>query len=837
MNLDRQNLVPGLLTTAIAVCIAPSVQAQISITNIQINPTDRGIEIILETPPGVDPPIFSGSFGTTFFAEISNAQLNLLTEGDFLQENPAEGIESIRVTQQPNNVVEITVIGSETVPVVNLNQEEGRLVLSLDTIEQPPDTETEQTPTEETTEGEDDEAIELVVTDEAEGSRYFNPNAPGSGRTAVGTDTPLRDIPFSVQTVPEEVIRDQQVIRLDDALRNVSGVQQNQADPRGQRFQIRGFDSSSIVRDGFRQTFGRTGNSGFQDLTNVESVTVLKGPASILYGASEPGGVINIVTKQPQEEPFYEVQFQAGNRGFLSPTIDFNSPLNADKTLLYRINFSYRNEESFRDFDTYVERKFVAPSLTWKPLENTKLTLNVEYSDDDRPGDFGVLAFGDRVVDTPNARVFGEPQDFLRAETLRVGYKFEHEFSDNFKFENAFTYLRYDTKFVTAFALNVDEPTTTLFRGFTEADQPSTNYEMQSKLISNFNTWSVKHKVLLGVDLNRREQLGNLVRADFNPRSLIPLNIFDPVYGLVPFPPDFNQFPRISSSDNQWDRLGISFQDQIEFFDNLKVVAGFRYDSVEQEIDNFITGTETVQYDDAVSPRVGVVYQPIEEVSLYGSYAESFFPGSGLVEDGQFAEPETSEQYEVGIRAELFNQRLSFNLAYFDITKNNVSTSNPLFPNFVLPIGEQNSRGVELDIIGEIIPGLNVVFNYANITAEITDDTDVSLIGNRLFNVPEHSANLWLTYRIQDGFFEGLGFGGGFNYVDDRFGDNDNTFRLEGYTLGNAAIFYERDNWRLALNIRNVFDRNYIQGTDNTRVREVYPGEPFTAIGSLSITF
>ncbi|WP_107666508.1 TonB-dependent siderophore receptor [Cyanothece sp. BG0011] len=830
------NVVSGVLWGAMAVCIAPSVQAQISVTNIQINPTDGGLEIILETPPGAEPAIFSGSFGTTFFAEISNAQLNLLTGGNFLQENPTEGVESIRVTQLPNNVVEITVIGRESLPTVNLNREDGRLVLSLDTTEQPPDTETEETPTEETTE--DDEAIELVVTDEVEGSGYFNPDSPATSRTAVGTDTPLRDIPFSVQTVPEEVLRDQQVIRLDDALRNVSGVQQNSRDPRGQRFQIRGFDSSSVLRDGFRQTFGRTGNSGFQDLTNVESVTVLKGPASILYGASEPGGVINIVTKQPQEEPFYEVQFQAGNRGFLSPSIDLNSPLNADKTLLYRINFSYRNEESFRDFDTYMERKFIAPSLTWQPSDQTKLNINLEYSDDDRPADFGVLAIGDAVISTPNARVFGEPQDFLRGETLRVGYKFEHEFSDNFKFENGFTYLRYDTKFTNAFSIFFDEQTDTLFRSFIELDQPSTNYEMQTKLISKFNTWSIKHKFLVGLDLNRREQLGNIGRGRFSPSGFIPLNVFDPVYGTVPRP-DFNQEPIFTFIDTQVDRLGVSVQDQIELFENLKVVAGFRYDSTEQESlnRNNPNADENVQYEDAVSPRVGIVYQPIEEVSLYGSYSESFFPNSAQTVDLEFLDPEQSEQYEIGIRAELLNKKLSINLAYFDITKNNVAVADPLFPNFSVAVGEQNSRGVELDVIGEIIPGLNVVFNYANITAEITEDNDISLIGNRLFNVPEHSANFWVTYQIQDGFFQGLGFGGGVNYVDDRFGDLDNSFRLESYTLANAAIFYERDNWRLALNIRNVFDDNYIQGSENSRNDEIYPGEPFTAIGSFTIRF
>ncbi len=828
------NVISGVLSGAIAVCIAPSVQAQISVTNIQINPTDTGIEIILETPPGADPAIFSGSFGNTFFAEISNAQLNLLTGGDFIRENPAEGVESISVVQLPNNVVEITVIGRETPPVVNLNQEDGRVVLSLDTSEQPPDTETEETPTEETTEGEDDEAIELVVTDDDREDDYYQPDE--GGNTAVGTDTPLRDIPFSVQTVTEEVLEEQQPIRLDDALRNVSGVQQNSRDPRGQRFQIRGFDSASILRDGFRQTFGRFGNSGFQDLTNVESVTVLKGPASILYGASEPGGVINIVTKQPKEEPFYEVQFQAGNRGFLSPTIDLNSPLNADKTLLYRINFSYQNEESFRDFDTYMERKFIAPSLTWKPSDRTRLNINVEYSDDDRPADFGVIAIGDEVIDTPNARVFGEPQDFLRGETLRVGYKFEHEFSDNFKFENGFTYLRYDTRFVNALSLFFDETTDTLFRSFIELDQPSTNYEMKTKLISNFNTWSIKHKFLIGLDLNRREQLGNFGRGNFS--QFIPLNVFDPVYGTVPRP-DLNQLNLFFESDTQQDRLGVSVQDQIEFFDNLKLVAGFRYDSTEQETLNRLNpnAEENVQYEDAVSPRVGIVYQPIEEVSLYGSYSESFFPNPSQTVDLEFLDPEESEQYEIGIRAELLNKKLSINLAYFDITKNNVAVADPLFPSFSLAVGEQNSRGVELDVIGEIIPGLNVVFNYANVTAEITEDNDITLIGNRLVNVPEHSANFWVTYQIQDGFFQGLGFGGGVNYVDDRFGDLANSFRLESYTLGNATVFYERDNWRLALNIRNVFDENYIQGSENSRVDEIYPGEPFTAIGTLTIRF
>ncbi|ACK67023.1 TonB-dependent siderophore receptor [Rippkaea orientalis PCC 8801] len=825
MKLERQSVMTGLLTGVLVVCITPTVQAQVTITNVQINTTDQGLEIILETPEGQQPEVFSGSIGTTFFADIANAQLNLASGQDFRQDNPASGIASISVSQQPNNLVQITVIGIETTPIVQINRISGRLVLTV-TPEQP--SETEETPDSETSNQQEDEAIELVVTDDTQDNSYFVPNSS----TATGTDTPLRDTPFSIQVVPNRVLRDQQVIRLDDALRNVSGVQQNSADPRGQRFQIRGFDSSSVLRDGFRQTFGRSGNSGFQELSNVQQVEVLKGPASILYGALEPGGVINIVTKQPLADPFQQIEFQAGNRGLLNPSIDFTGPVSRDKSLLYRLNFAYRNERSFRDFDTYIERKFIAPTFTWNIDEQTKLTFEVEYSDDDRPADFGVLALGDQVVDTPNARNFGEPGDYLRAETLRVGYRFQHDFNENWQFQNAFNYLRYDSTFSSAFTFSVDEETLTAFRSFIYLDQPSTNYELKSKVIGNFDTWSIKHKILFDVGLTRREQLGNIGRSDF---SDIPLNIFAPVYGTVPRP-DPNTQEIFTFSDYQVDQLRITFQDQITLFDNLKLVAAFNYDSVEQKFWDRLTDENTVQYDDSVVPRVGLVYQPIEEVSLYGSYSQSFYPGAGQTVSGQFLDPEESEQYEIGIRAEILDKKLSFNLAYFDITKNNVATSDPEFPIFSVAVGEQRSRGVELDIVGEIIPGLNIVFNYANITAEITEDNDIP-VGNRLFNVPENSANLWLTYQIQDGFFEGLGFGGGFNYVDERFGDNANSFRLESYTLANAAVFYERDNWKFALNIRNIFDEDHIKGSENSRNNEIYPGEPFTLLGSISVKF
>ncbi|ASC72640.1 ferrichrome outer membrane transporter domain protein [Halomicronema hongdechloris C2206] len=206
---------------------------------------------------------------------------------------------------------------------------------------------------------------------------------------------------------------------------------------------------------------------------------------------------------------------------------------------------------------------------------------------------------------------------------------------------------------------------------------------------------------------------------------------------------------------------------------------------------------------------------------------------------GDLLPPEDGEGFEIGLKTELFDQRLVATLAYFDITRQNVATADPTAPPFLnasIATGEQRSQGVELDISGEILPGWNVIANYAYTDARVTADNRFP-VGNGLIGIPEHSANLWTTYTLQDGDLAGLGFGLGFNYVGERPGDLDNSFRLDEYFITNAAIFYERADWQLALNFKNLFDTDYIQGTPISRVRGIEPGEPFTIIGSFSLTF
>mgnify|MGYP001799987478 CR=1 FL=1 len=690
--------------------------------------------------------------------------------------------------------------------------------------------EMEEEPEDEEADATDGDSLRIVVTGE-EGSRYVTPNAT----TGTRTNTPLRDIPQSIQVIPREVLDDQQVIRLEDALRNVSGVTPSGNDPRGARFNLRGFNDATVLRDGFRLS-GTNSNLVPQDLSNIEQIEVLKGPAAIVFGAVEPGGAINLVTKQPLSEPFYEVGLRAGNRGLIEPSLDISGPLTEDGRVLYRLNALYRSEDSFRDFDPDIERFFIAPVVSWTISDRTDLTVDFEYIDQQNPGDFGIAAIGDEVADIPFDRSLGEPEDIVTAEYLRSGYRFEHRFSDNWKVRNAFSYANRDEKLTNATSTFLNETTGDLNRNFQFFEFEQEFYELQTNIVGEFMTGSINHTLLAGVDLIRRDEF-TLAGGDFFTPA--PLNIFNPVYGQTPRP-DFDTIPAFFDGDFQLDFLGVYLQDQIAFSDNLKLLAGIRYESFEQErvvepSPFFAAGLDSTQTGDAFSPRLGLVYQPIEEISLFASYSRSFSPNPASSFSTDFLDPEEGEQYEVGVKAELLDGRLSANLAYFDINLQNVSTPDPNNPLFSVAIGEERSQGVELDVAGEILPGWNIIANYAYIDARITEDNS-GLEGNRRFNVPKHNVNLWTTYDIQDGPLEGLGFGLGVNYVGERFGDNANSFMLDDYFLTNAAISYKRDNWQAGLNIRNLFDINYIESTSGGR-RNVYPGEDFTLVGSFSIEF
>ncbi len=790
----------------------------VQVTAIELKQTDDGLEIVFQTPKGkqLAPSILAE--GNNLVVNISDATLALPTGNEFKQTNPIPGITEISATQVDGSNIRVTITGEEQAPTAEVTPSQENLVLNI-------------TPQVSTAQTQPDEEIEIFVTGEEEDNDYFIPDATSATRT----DAPILDTPQAVQVVPQQVLEDQQVTRLDQALRNVSGVTSGSTNlGRNLEFNIRGFDGAPILRDGFRQF----GADVFPETANLERVEVLKGPASVLYGESEPGGLINLVTKKPTSTPFYEIEAQFGNRNFISPRIDFSGPLTDDGKLLYRLNALYRINDDIQDVDRKIERLFISPVVTWKISDRTDLTFELEFLTEKRPPSFGIPAIGNRIADIPFDRITNEPDDFGKEDYISVGYDLEHRFNDNWELRNAFRFTRQNALLEVAYPFEIDEETGTVTRFWAAQPQKGESYSLQTSAIGKVATGAIDHELLFGIDLNfTRDNFNDLIRLDdANP---LELNLFDPLYKTASRP-DFDQLPLISDRETETRRLGVFVQDRVSFSDSFFLLAGLRYDTVEQIVTNNPTdfdptSTETTQNNDALIPRLGLVYKPIEEISLYASYSQSFAPNNETTSGGEALNPERGEGFEVGIKSELLESKLFATLAYFNINKQNVSTEDPEDPFSFVATGEQESQGVELDVSGEILPGWNIIASYAYIDAKVTEDNLIA-IGNRLPNAPKHSAGLWTTYEIQLGDLQGLGFGVGFNFVGDRVGDLENSFEVDSYFLTNAAVFYQRDDWRVALNFRNLFDVDYIAGT-SLRERGNDRGEPFTVLGSISIKF
>lgn len=798
----------------------------IEITDVRLEETPAGLVLKIEATGDLAEPV-TAMLGNAAIANIPNAVLRLPAADSFFASTPTDEIALIEVTSRPDNQVRIAVTGIDAPP--NLTFTADATGLSVQAIASEPTVPDR---------AQSGDSLQLVVTGEqGAAADYFAPIAS----TATRTDTPVLETPAAIQVIPQQVLEDQQVTDLGEALRNISGVAVNSTEGRGFQVSLRGFDGASVFRDGFRlyspNDNGDAAGQGFPEIANVERIEVLRGPASILFGQIEPGGAINVVTKRPLETPFYEATLQADSRGLLRPQVDISGPLDEEGGLFYRLNALYQREDSFRDFEGDANRIFIAPALTWKLSDHTDLNLQLEYLNDQRPFDPGLVALGDGVANIPRDRILGEPDDNIDSEFVSVGYDLEHRASDRWTIRNALRYLsKIDDISATLsfpFIGGLDEATGNLNRVFAEQAVSNDTLALQTNVVGEFSTGSIDHTLLLGVDL-ARYQLNSDSFTDFALRT--PINIFDPVYGAVPRP-ERGDTPtsgdRISTSS-----LQLYAQDQISLLDNLILVAGFNYEIVDQTTTT-TRGGRTIESDrneEAFSPRIGLLYQPAENVSLYANYSRSFYPSAALTVDGEPLEPEEGEGFEVGVKTELLDRRLLATLAYFDITRQNVATADPSDPRFSIATGEQRSQGIELDVVGELSPGWNLIASYAYTDAAIAADNRFAT-GNRLPGIAEHSASLWTKYEIQSGDLAGLGFGLGVNWVGDRQGDLQNSFDLGSYFLTNAAISYEQESWRFGLNFQNLFDVNFIEGAPRTRTRGIEPGDPFTVLGSISYQF
>ena len=666
--------------------------------------------------------------------------------------------------------------------------------------------------------------------------------AVSNASTAMKTDTPIIDTPFSIQVVSEDVMQDQQAYRLEDVIKNVSNTQSLPSiySSAYENIQSRGFKSEPF-RDGKRIMWLTL------PIANAERVEVLKGSAAIQYGRVEPGGMINVISKKPSATPYYAIEQQVGSNSFYRTTADLTGPINEANTLMYRINAEYLNTDSFVD-EVFDKRTYFAPSLTWQPSTGTSLTFAYEYRRENELGSVGIPAIGDRPASLPRSRFLSEP-DLNNKFTANVfSLTGEHAMNDQWTMRGGLASYRGNYKYASFVFNDLDSDGATLHRYGLSSDYDHRNtQDANIDLEGKFDTASIKHAVLIGTDYHRYRNYSNW--ADWND---VPIDIFNPVYRTVSAaalkasaPTSFNERTDI------WN--GYYFQDQLTIADHWLVLLGGRYDETRMSSGYAgIFGTGSSQADAKAnvvtkrehqfSPKLGLTYKVAPWLSVYGSYTEAFGgnASTGITATGNMLKPESSEQYEIGAKTELFDGKMNASLAIYDLTKQNIATADLANPGFSRSIGEAKSKGVELDVSGEITPNLSVIANYAYNDISITKSNNGDE-GNRFANVPRNSGAVWLKYAFKDDILNGLSIGGGIFAADQAQGDNANTFKLPGYARLDAFAAYKLklgDHKVTAqLNINNLLDKKYYVADPSQGRASVFQAEPLKATASVKFEF
>jgi len=675
------------------------------------------------------------------------------------------------------------------------------------------------------------------------GKKVYDPNNPyndlyaaPNATTATKTDIAIMDTPVSIQVIPKAIMNDQQAIRIEDALtQNVSGVQRayGTADMY-ESFIIRGFASDDqMYRNGFRRSMGKF------DPSNIEQIEVLKGPASVLYGRLQPGGMVNYVTKKALDVPYYSLQQQFGSFNEFRTTADATGPLNKDKTLLYRFNAAYDEGDSYRDYVDH-ERVFIAPKLTWRPNDRFEANVELEKRHENYTEDYGVPVLGNRPVTNRRNLFTGDPAIKPSQDTTLIYADWSFKFNDDWALKHKFQWDETDIVFggvAPGGKLNADGHTLDRFGILGTSNRRS--YSTSLDLTGKFQTFGLKHNVLVGGDWFFFNQ--DAPDNNFSFGTIPTFDINNPRYGNFDLAAlrgePANWFWR---SRDDW--YGVYFQDQITLWDKLHIMGGGRYDMAGYGGFGGTSWEETkagfsMQHEDKFSPRVGIVYQPWDWLSLYGNYVESFGTNNGRSATGGNFAPQASEQYEIGFKTEFFDKRLSSTVAYYHLIKNNLMTfdlSTP-DPTDQKAVGEARSQGIEVDIKGQITDDFSLVTTYAYTDVRYTKDNS-GLQGNRLLNVPEHQASLWGTYQFTEHFKAGLGGA----VVGKREGDSTNTYQLPGYTRLDAMAAYIQPIGKTRLtaqvNVYNLLDKEYYTGSTSW-LPTANVGAPLSAMGSLKLEY
>ena len=665
-----------------------------------------------------------------------------------------------------------------------------------------------------------------------------------------------KDLPQAVQIIGSEIIMQQQSIRLSDVIKNANGVYVGSARGGAQEsFWSRGYDMSAnnMFKNGFRFNSG-----SIPEVSSLEKVEVLKGSAALLFGNVAPGGILNMVTKTPNFKTGGEFTMQAGSYNFYKPSADVYGAFN--NSIAYRINGSYENSESFRDFVTK-ERYYVNPSLLFKVSDKTEITLQADYLSDDWTPDFGTGSIGKAIADVPRNAYLGAKWSNGNTKQATASLLVNHEFNKNWKLNFNSSFQDYDRESIG-----------------TERIQPAANgdwnrpygrnkaveqiFANQISLQGTFTTGKIKHQLFTGIDTEISFADAFTFRF-FNPitgatvTTYDTVNIFDPnsyaAANEVPILP--SEVTRIVKTETN--RAGIYAQDLISFGEKFKTLFGIRYSYQEAKPVTYAGGTETegtIKNDRAFSPKVGLIYQPTKSITLFSSYSNSFTPNTGIDINNEALEPSIIDQIEAGIKNEFWNGKLTTNVTLYQIVNSNLvqmaefdaNGNINTNPNLRRLSGETTSKGIELDITYKPIEDFNIMAGYSYNDMRYTETSGLTgsfIEGDRLARTPQHTANLSFFYTVPTGMFKNVSVGAIGNYIGDRVGGWNNQIDparpngiwdreipVNGYTTIDVSIGYNWNQFTLLCKLSNITNELNYTMHENYSVNPIAPRQILTSL-------
>ena len=659
----------------------------------------------------------------------------------------------------------------------------------------------------------------IIVTGVRENEGYVAQES-GAAKIAI----PLKDLPQSVAVVPSEVLRDQRALSLQDALKNVPGVSFSHGDGQRDQVTIRGFTAiADQYVDGFRDD-----GLYFRDLSNVERVEVVKGPAAVLYGRGSSGGLINRVTKKPNVDVLAGT-LTYGSRDTARGEIDLGR-FDPTSGVGFRLTGALEDSDSFRD-QQFVKRVALAPSLLLGEGKDTTILIQADYLKDRRLTDFGIPAINGKVVDVPRSTYYGAANardtDVSRSEVLSQTVTLAHRFSDAVSFRNGFRHYRYtlDRHNTNTTAVNAAAGTVTLSHGGILRDEDG--WSNQSELTHKFELGGTKHTMLYGVEIARQVKDADTIAS----RIVAVTPILAPV---LPTLSNANFTALSAKSVSTFDTRGLYAQDFVELGAGFKALVGVRYDWFRQKSDLIIPArAQPLQRTDKKwSPRAGLVFQPDDIQSYYASWSTSFQPSAetfALAANNTDIAPEKTTNKEIGAKYTLLDSRLNIQVSAFILRRTGIKGSDPANPQVVVPIGTQRTRGIEVSGALDLPSGFRAIVGYAYLDAQVTDSANPLFVDKGATLTPKNAANTFITKS----FGEKFGIGAGANYVGNRWADPANTTVLEHYFTADAMAWTQVGPARLQINVYNLFDKNYIVSGHGTSPLLNLPGAPRTVLGTV----